>query len=439
VSYSCKAVRIITLLMLVASSGTKSQTGYRSPDEFEEARFVVDAVDFRSNKEGINTLEIYYKVFYNGLSYQKITDGYEARYDVSIVVEGKDNIQLEGISRAAQIKVDTYAETRREDDFIINMLAVPVEEGQDLTIRAILTDKLSQTSREVEKRLNKRDYRGKYPALSRVQFAREVSPAERKSKFNKGDLRVIPSVTRLFGGDSDSMLNYYHEIYPGRTKDKYSKLISRIYHRVKGFVYADTVRYGKIEETQCAACSINVSDFMPGYYELELRLEGRRGRLYSKLIEEFELELTAESMFKTDYKTAVEMLKYMTTRGEYNTLKNAKTDEERRRAWDEFWRLRDDDTHDRENPAKREYFRRVRHSNRYFSVMHKQGWKTDRGMIYITYGEPDEVENYPFELATKPYQIWHYYKLSPPREFLFVDEWSDGDYELKPPYNGIGF
>jgi hypothetical protein len=69
--------------------------------------------------------------------------------------------------------------------------------------------------------------------------------------------------------------------------------------------------------------------------------------------------------------------------------------------------------------------------------MKKEGWKTTRGMIYIMYGEPDELEDYPFELSRKPYQVWLYYRLSPPRKFLFIDEWGTGDYELQPPYNGL--
>ena len=56
------------------------------------------------------------------------------------------------------------------------------------------------------------------------------------------------------------------------------------------------------------------------------------------------------------------------------------------------------------------------------------------GMIYIIYGEPEQVESHPFELNSKPYQIWYYYSLS--RTFVFVDEIGTGDYELQYPYDG---
>jgi GWxTD domain-containing protein len=425
----------VTLIVSLATPAP-AQTGYRGKNELREARFAIDAADFRADQEGLTSLEIYYKIFYDGLSYQKTARGYEADYEIAISVEGDNDQQIEGIIRDGNIKVKTFSETRRPNDFVINMLSVRLDK-QDVTIRAALTDKVGENVYQEERDVKERDYWGKYPTLSRIEFCREISPAGQDSKFNKGDLWVVPAVTRQFGGDFDTTLTFYQEVYPGRANVKYAKVITRVYHRVKGFVYTDTIDYGEIKENIHEPRTINVAGFMPGDYELEVRLEGRRGKVYDKIIEEFELMLTAETIYRSDFELAVDMLKYLATKKERKDLKNASTPEKRRELWDEFWRLRDEYGHNRENPTKEEYFRRVRHADRYFSVMKKDGWKTTRGMIYITYGEPDEVEDYPFELSTKPYQIWLYYRLSPPRKFVFIDEWGDGNYELQPPYNGI--
>lgn len=429
------AIAVIACLVLGTISAS-AQTGFRSKYDYGEPRFAIEAVIFRSDREGLYTLEVYYKIFYNALSYKKTPLGYLAEYEVGIVVEDGGGGQIEGLIREGKIQVDSYAETRRTTDFIINLVTVTLAQ-QDISITAVLTDKTSLNEHKAQVDVNNRDYWNKYPTLSGVEFAREVDEATRDSKFNKGDMRVIPSVARLFGGDRDSLLVYYQEVYPGKTNIKYAKVVSRIYHRNKGFVYADTIDYGEINDIKRELHTIDVSDLMPGDYELEIRLEGRRGKVYDKLIEEFELELTAESIFRNDFEMAVEMLKYLATKAERDKLKDAKTADERKRLWDEFWQLRGDKPKARENPTREEYFRRVRHANRYFSFMKKEGWKTTRGMIYITYGEPDEVEDHPFELATKPYQVWLYYRTSPPRRFLFIDEWGDGNYELQPPYNGL--
>jgi GWxTD domain-containing protein len=53
-------------------------------------------------------------------------------------------------------------------------------------------------------------------------------------------------------------------------------------------------------------------------------------------------------------------------------------------------------TNDKERAKNlmRSYFQRVELANRYFTE-YKEGWKTDRGMLYIIYGRPDEVSRTP--------------------------------------------
>ncbi|HEX9615291.1 MAG TPA: GWxTD domain-containing protein, partial [Bacteroidota bacterium] len=77
-----------------------------------------------------------------------------------------------------------------------------------------------------------------------------------------------------------------------------------------------------------------------------------------------------------------------------------------------------------------EYYHRVEYANKNFGH-YMDGWKTDRGMIYIRFGSPDNVERHPFDMNTKPYEIWYYYELE--RQFVFVDETGFGDYRLRYP------
>lgn len=56
---------------------------------------------------------------------------------------------------------------------------------------------------------------------------------------------------------------------------------------------------------------------------------------------------------------------------------------------------------DRAKNLMRSYFQRVEAANRYFTD-YKEGWKTDRGMIYIIFGLPDDVTR------TANQEIWNY-------------------------------
>lgn len=77
---------------------------------------------------------------------------------------------------------------------------------------------------------------------------------------------------------------------------------------------------------------------------------------------------------------------YVSTPDEYNELQDAGNDKTK------FDKVVLDITRDKERAKNfmRSYFRRVELANLYFSS-YKEGWKTDRGIIYMIMGLPDEV------------------------------------------------
>ena len=88
---------------------------------------------------------------------------------------------------------------------------------------------------------------------------------------------------------------------------------------------------------------------------------------------------------------------YITTDDEYIRLVAAKTDKPA------FDKVILDITNDRERAKSlmRSYFQRIESANRYFTD-YKEGWKTDRGMLYTIYGKPDEVSR------TATTEVWYY-------------------------------
>jgi GWxTD domain-containing protein len=101
-----------------------------------------------------------------------------------------------------------------------------------------------------------------------------------------------------------------------------------------------------------------------------------------------------------------------------------------------FWEERDPTPGTMVNEYKNEIFRRFMYANYYFSstlIERTNGWRSDRGRVYITYGEPDEIERHPSSIGTKPYMRWTYDHLpgqSGGDFFIFVDEDGYGNYRL---------
>src|SRR5690606_31039977 len=123
----------------------------------------------------------------------------------------------------------------------------------------------------------------------------------------------------------------------------------------------------------------------------------------------------------SDLESAIAQLRYIAKDGELRAIRNAPTPQEQVRLFREFWDKRDPTPGTRRNERMEEYYYRVAYANRnYGRFSTDNGWNTDRGEVYIRFGEPDFVENHPFNYGTKPYQIWYYNRLG--RRFIFVDE-----------------
>lgn len=79
-------------------------------------------------------------------------------------------------------------------------------------------------------------------------------------------------------------------------------------------------------------------------------------------------------------------LRYITKDDEYDVIMSSK---DAKFKVDSFWIARSG-SYERARILIDNYYRRVELSNTYFTVI-KEGWKTDRGMIYIVYGKPKAI------------------------------------------------
>jgi GWxTD domain-containing protein len=142
-----------------------------------------------------------------------------------------------------------------------------------------------------------------------------------------------------------------------------------------------------------------------------------------------------------------EDVNYIITDEERKSFKNMQTDEEREQFIEQFWMRRDPTPDTQENEYKEEHYRRIAYANeRYASGI--PGWKTDRGMIYITFGPPDEIESHPsggtyerpYEegggtTSTYPFEKWRYRYLQgvgnqQDIQIEFVDKTLTGEYRM---------
>ena len=113
--------------------------------------------------------------------------------------------------------------------------------------------------------------------------------------------------------------------------------------------------------------------------------------------------------------------KYIATSNEIDQYEGLNTIEGKRKFIYEFWKSRDTNPATALNEAYLDYMNRVQKCNERFSYMGREGWKSDRGRVYLLYGEPSEIERFPNQQNTKPYEIWHYNEIQGGVIFVFAD------------------
>jgi len=101
----------------------------------------------------------------------------------------------------------------------------------------------------------------------------------------------------------------------------------------------------------------------------------------------------------TNINDVISSLRYFSTRSEWALLSKA---EEKKKALDSYW-LQVTRSPEKAKKIIRSYFRRIQEANYLFSN-YKEGWKTDRGMIYVIYGLPGSVNR------TEDGEMWTYEK-----------------------------
>lgn len=129
------------------------------------------------------------------------------------------------------------------------------------------------------------------------------------------------------------------------------------------------------------------------------------------------------SLRNLDY--AIEILEYIATPDEMAKLRFG-TPQARLIKFKEFWARRDPTPKTIYNELMAEYYRRVDYAYTNFATTRERdGARTDRGKIYILYGQPTNIERK--YIPGKPTEeIWYYEAIR--RKFIFVDQY--GSFKL---------
>lgn len=156
-----------------------------------------------------------------------------------------------------------------------------------------------------------------------------------------------------------------------------------------------------------------------GSYKIELRY------FDDKQTTSFYYGFKTKNYWTDELDEVVGVMRYILPYSEYKQLKG-KDESEKWEAINIYWKEKDPVPETDENELLNELNERVRFSNKNFSIL-MHGWRSDRGRIYIIYGEPQIVDETYRDNRGYNYQKWVY---ANGKEFLFIDRTMSGDYTL---------
>jgi GWxTD domain-containing protein len=287
---------------------------------------------------------------------------------------------------------------------------------------------------------------GSEPVMSDVELCTEIkSSTDTSNAFYKNSLDVVPNATLVYGVTNNPVVFHYLELYNLNPAEHYTlrvqvldgaKNVVKESSRPKTFRVRNAVDVG----------TLNVTSIGSGKYHLVVSLVDETGRvlharekaffIYNPHLETAPVSAAAliasELAGLTSDELATEFRKaqYLATDEDIKTFAKVTTEAGQREFLAKFWADAERGKPGK-NPVRRaDYLHRIAVANQRYGNQTREGWMTDRGRVFILYGEPDEVERQPSQSNAKPHEIWRYYQIENGVEFVFIDRSGFSEYIL---------
>lgn len=408
--------------------------------------FTMDAASFRQ-RGGLVYLEVYFMIQRDRLKFEQAIDGYEARYSITVELNTPDTVlsttSWEMVDRALQLE-DITPRQKLPDVIVYNLLPGPYK------LKATVTDQNQNATYTRSLDLKLQTYPGDSLSVSDIELATKLQKGEEGSKFYKNGFLVIPNPERIYG-TSLPMMYYYAEIYnlkhPGGQFSVDRLILDDSQKEVKSL---PTKTHKKVGSSAVEVDGFSVASLESGTYFLKLVARDEDTDQESDAEAKFFVyrpgdftqqaplaeqgaptadDLQFQSYTEEELDRAIDELKYLVSDADLHSAQRLNT-EGKRAFLIRFWKEQDPNLATEVNEFRITFEKRKEYAEQKFSLLGREGWKTDRGRVYILYGPPDDVEYHTHDIDTRSYEIWYYDTIEGGVQFVFVDRNNFGDYRL---------
>jgi GWxTD domain-containing protein len=342
-------------------------------------------------------------------------DRFRANYTVAITVRRGTEV----VTRAdatEEVIVGAFRETTRSDETLIFQQILDIEPGE-YELVVVVRDEGSQRSGQEQApmrvpRLDEGTVTSPLPVL-------EVTP--RSTRDSLPVLIASPRATAVFG--RDSVIPVYVESY-----DSTGAPIHLEVRNGRGRVlWADTVEMPARGSIASRVIEVPVSRIGIGVAELAVTRNGASSPGTGVFVG-FGDELPVAT-----FENMLNYLRYFARPSRLDAMRAA-PEEQRPAVWAQFIRETDSQPNTPAHEDLRDYFSRLVRANSRFRDESSVGWLSDRGRVFIMFGEPDQVlEPQIQDFQRTRQQVWEYRSMN--LQLVFYDQTGTGRWRLTQSSN----
>jgi GWxTD domain-containing protein len=386
----------------------------------------VDAMSFASNTSKQSRVDIFIQVPYENLAFVKKDDRYHASYEMTIDILDSTGRLFSEKLWIEEVKAETFEQSVSSQAYSLVERVFEVPPGV-YSITTILRDNETRQSQRLMRKLAVSDYSIPTFSLSDVMLV---------SKFtvNGEKKTLVPSVSPNVGLIPDAF-HIFFEAYNEPNLDSV-RLVVDILNEKKEKT-AEVTQVQKLAPGRNQVfMRIENGSLAIGDYTLYIRAfpvsqqSGEDEKYLAATSRAFVVRWRGLPKGVKDIDLAIEQAVYEAKDSEMSYMREAKTPEEKQKRFLEFWKKRDPNPNTPRNEKMIAYYAKVEYANKTFKH-YIEGWRTDMGMVYIIFGPPNNVDRHPFDIDSKPFEVWSYYEMN--HQFVFVDQTGFGDYRLTTP------
>ena len=411
-----KLLRISALLLLIfiVGCGPAARNPNRQNRFGANLRMAARIINLPAAEKGKGKVVFITEMRYPDLQFIKTGDGYAAEVELTFSLQEKGRpASVRLVDRRRKIDLKNFSETsdREKNLRVVEEMIVPAGE---YVANAALTDRYARNQGVVTENGQVRDF------LSGLHLSELLLTTDSLPKFQPDKLipfrqnRFKKDFYALFaigGMQAGQPVQLQYELQDGEGKS--------LFNRQVDFVAPESIAYTSLP--------ISADKLTIGVTVLKVWAEQNGVKSEASLSIYANVGVSLQP--GQNISAIIEPMRYIMDGKDWQRLKDA-TPEERTKVFNAFWAARQPATANRkdENPLLAEFFVRVQEANLRFRWASIEGWRSDRGRIFIIYGDPDTVQRQRSTRSNANYETWTYAEIG--RQFVFYEFNNDGDFRL---------